>query len=81
VMSLDVDWRKCERAIDLRSERRFDNLKKGHRSEVQMSVTWKSDMHLRISRQLEAGRRSESYIYNYVFYIATLRINCRFICS
>ena len=36
---------------------------KGHRSKVQMSVTLKSDMDLRIGRGLEAGRRSDSYIY------------------
>ena len=30
-----------------------------------MSVMLKSDMHLRIGRQLEAGRRSEFYIYVY----------------
>ena len=28
-----------------------------------MSVMQKSDMHLRIGRRLEAGSRSESYIY------------------
>jgi hypothetical protein len=39
------------------------NLKKGHRSEVQMSVTYKSDIDLRIRRRLETRRRSESYIY------------------
>ena len=38
VTSLDVDLRKREMAIDFRIERRFENLKKGHRSEVQMSV-------------------------------------------
>ena len=40
-------------------ERRFEN-----RSEVQMSVTYKSDMYLRIGRRLETGRQSESYTYN-----------------
>ena len=39
------------------------DLRKGHRSEVQMSVTYKSDMDLRIGRRLETGRQSESYIY------------------
>ena len=38
------------------------DLRKGHRSEVQMSVTYKSDMDLRIGRRLETGRQSESYI-------------------
>jgi hypothetical protein len=28
-----------------------------------VSVTYKSDMYLRIGRRLETGRRSESYIY------------------
>ena len=50
--------------IDLRIGRRFKNLTKGHRYEVQMSVTQKLDMNLRIGRRLETGRRSESYIYN-----------------
>jgi hypothetical protein len=28
-----------------------------------MSMTWKSDMHLRTERRLESGHRSESYVY------------------
>ena len=46
------------------------DLRKGHRSEVQMSVTYKSDMDLRIGRRLEIGRQSESYIS--FFYIVVL---------
>ena len=61
--SLYVDLRKWETAIDLRIRRqfeiifsnlrlgrRFENLKKGHRPEVQMSVTKKPDIVLRIGR-------------------------------
>ena len=39
VTSLDVNFRKRETATDLRIGCQFENLKKGHRSEVQMSVT------------------------------------------
>ena len=46
------------------------DLRKGHRSEVQMSVTYKSDMDLRIGRRLEIGRQSEFYIS--FFYIVVL---------
>jgi hypothetical protein len=46
------------------------DLRKGHRSEVQMSVTYKSDMDLRIGRRLEIGRQPESYIS--FFYIVVL---------
>ena len=38
VTSFDDDMRKWETTIDLRIGCRFDNLKKGDRSEVQMSV-------------------------------------------
>ena len=38
------------------------------RSEMQISVTYKSDMYLRIGRRLETGRRSESYIYARLYY-------------
>ena len=37
--------------IDLRIGSRFENLNKGHRSEVQMSVTYKSDKNLRIGNR------------------------------
>ena len=59
----------------------MENLKKRRRSEVQMSVMYKSDMDLRIGRgsevqmsvmykldmDLRIGRRSESYIYLYIY--------------
>ena len=38
-LRIDVDFRQWEMAIDLRIGHRFENLKKGHRSEAQMSVT------------------------------------------
>ena len=71
-------------AIDFRIERRFENLKKGHRSEVQMSVMLKSDMDFRIGCRSEAGHRSESYIYNiYIAGVASYlyMINHKLICS
>jgi hypothetical protein len=37
--SVDTDLRRLKKDIDLRIGRLFENLKKGHRSEVQMSVT------------------------------------------
>ena len=55
----DVNLKKWETAIDLRIWKKYNV----HRSEMQMSVTYKSDMVLRIGSRLETGRRSESYIY------------------
>ena len=60
--------------VDLyKNDHRFENwtpiwkFEKGHRSNVQMYVTLKSDMDLRIGHQLEAGRRSESYNVLYIY--------------
>ena len=55
----DVIGRQFEK---VKNSHRFENLKKGHRCEVQMSVKYISDMDLRTGCRLEAGRRSESYI-------------------
>jgi hypothetical protein len=61
--------------VKVRNGYRFENLKKRLRSEVHMSVTWKSDMELWIGSRLEIGRRSESYITNTNIYDKYLRFS------
>jgi hypothetical protein len=66
-------FENSKKDIYLRIGRRFEKLIKEHRSEVPMSVMYKSYMNLRVGCRLEAGCRSESCIYarfkNIFFYI------------